>query len=110
MVSCPVCGERVPYSLLRVETPRCSKGHELGLWVMCGNRESSHIYLRRGESSCPVCSDGGWKKVERGTPVKCLNMSGGRPCLYPSYLWLVDGPPCHLNHLSVIVVDDSRRT
>jgi hypothetical protein len=108
MVSCPVCGERVAYNLLRVETPRCSRGHEMGLWVVCGNRDIGHIYLRYGDAACPICSDRGWSRVEKGTPVRCLNVTNGRACLYPEYLWLVDGPPCHLNHLSVIVVDKKK--
>lgn len=108
MVSCPVCGEWVPYSLLRVEMPRCPKGHELGVWVMCGNSSIQHIYLRSGDAKCPVCSDSRWFRLERGTRVKCLNKTDDRECLYPFYEWMVDGPPCHLNHLTQIAVANEK--
>ena len=103
-MECPVCREWVPHSLLRVDMPRCSKGHELGVWVMCGNKATPHVYLRSRDSACPVCSEGGWSRIEKGTRVKCMNRTGDRECLSPYYVWMVDGPPCHLNHLTVISV------
>ncbi|MEM3031928.1 MAG: hypothetical protein QXK39_03335 [Nitrososphaerota archaeon] len=76
----------------------------MGVWVMCGNPTTRHIYLRHGETACPVCSNTGWRRVEKGTRVKCLNKTGDKECLYPYYEWMVDGPPCHLNHLTQIAV------
>lgn len=105
MVVCPTCGEQVAHALLRVDYPRCSKGHELGVWVACGNPEERHVYLKQGNSSCPYCGSPGYTKIEAGTPVKCMHRTeDGRWCIYPEYTWMVDGPPCHLNHLDKIVV------
>ena len=109
MIVCPRCNERVPYALLRVDYPRCSKGHELGVWVMCGNEKERHIYLRNGDMRCVVCGDPRWERISVGTPVKCMHRtSDGKPCLFPEYVWMVDGPPCHMNHLSIIVVDEEK--
>ncbi|MEM4401654.1 MAG: hypothetical protein QW376_04140 [Candidatus Caldarchaeum sp.] len=104
MVSCRVCGESVAYVLLRMEIARCSKGHELGAWVACGNDKESHVYLRAGESPCPVCGVNTYTRMAKGVKVKCMHVGPSGPCLYPYYSWLEDGPPCHMNHLSKIVV------
>ena len=109
MIKCNVCGELVSYTLLRVDFPRCSRGHELGVWAMCGNEAEQHIYLRNGDNPCPVCGNNKWSRVERGTPVRCAHKTeDGRTCLYPEYLWMVDGPPCHLNHLTTIIVNKAK--
>jgi len=104
MVYCHICGEPVPYVLLRMDMPRCSKGHELGYWAACGNEEESHVYLRRGEEPCPVCGNPKAIKMKKGMKVKCLHVSPSGPCIAPYYVWLEDGPPCHMNHLTKIAV------
>ncbi|MEM0336366.1 MAG: hypothetical protein QXN23_02645 [Candidatus Caldarchaeum sp.] len=103
-MKCDVCGESVPYLLLRLDKPRCPKGHELGVWVACGNPEESHVYLWREGMKCPYCGDEKSQPMSRGVKVKCLNMGPSGPCNYPYYTWLEDGPPCHMNHLSKIAV------
>jgi hypothetical protein len=105
MVTCGVCGESVPYLLLRMEMPRCTRGHELGVWVACENPSERHVYLRKeSDTACPVCGDTSYKPVARGVRVKCLHVSPAGPCAYPHYRWLEDGPPCHLNHLTKIAL------
>lgn len=101
---CPVCGESVPYALLRLDVPKCPKGHELGVWVACGNPEETHVYLKKDQSSCPYCGNTQHTAMVKGVKVKCMNVGPAGPCRFPYYVWLEDGPPCHLNHLSKIVV------
>jgi len=104
MVKCQVCGETVPNVELRAEYPVCPNRHSLGMWMKCGNESESHVYLGTGDAACPVCGNASSSRVERGTPVRCLH----RGCLAPSYTWMVDGPPCYLNHLTVIAVDRAK--
>lgn len=103
-MKCQVCGESVPYVLLRLEQPKCVRGHELGVWVSCGNLNESHVYLSRGDEKCPYCGNKSARPMTKGTKVKCLHIGPAGPCGYPYYNWLEDGPPCHLNHLSKIMV------
>ncbi|MCX8201458.1 MAG: hypothetical protein N3H84_05075, partial [Candidatus Caldarchaeum sp.] len=72
-MKCKVCGEPVPYVLLRLESPRCSKGHELGVWVSCGNPQESHVYLLKDEAKCPFCGNNSFRVMAKGTKVKCLH-------------------------------------
>ncbi len=104
MVECNVCGESVPYILLRMDIPRCPKGHELGVWVACGNEVESHVYLKADEKGCPFCGNTSYKRMVKGISVKCLNVGPAGPCIAPYYNWLEDGPPCHMNHLSKIAI------
>ncbi|MCS6769557.1 MAG: hypothetical protein NZ570_03880 [Candidatus Caldarchaeum sp.] len=104
MVSCRVCGESVPYILLRMEIARCSKGHELGVWVHCGNEKESHVYLMAGDEACPYCGHKSYTRMSKGDKVKCMHVGPSGPCIHPYYRWFEDGPPCHMNHLSKTVV------
>ncbi|MDW8359837.1 MAG: hypothetical protein RMK31_04530 [Candidatus Caldarchaeum sp.] len=104
MVSCRVCGESVPYILLRMEIARCSKGHELGVWVRCGNEKESHVYLMAGDEACPYCGHKSYTRMSKGDKVKCMHVGPSGPCIHPYYRWFEDGPPCHMNHLSKTVV------
>ncbi|MCS7137788.1 MAG: hypothetical protein NZ941_05390 [Candidatus Caldarchaeum sp.] len=104
MVSCRVCGESVPYILLRMEIARCSKGHELGVWVRCGNEKESHVYLMSGDEACPYCGNKSYTQMSKGDKVKCMHVGPSGPCIHPYYRWFEDGPPCHMNHLSKTVV------
>ncbi|MDW8084037.1 MAG: hypothetical protein RMI49_02400 [Candidatus Caldarchaeum sp.] len=103
-MKCEVCGEPIPYVLLRLDLPRCPKGHELGVWVACGNSDESHVYLRKGLARCPYCGNDSYRLMSKGMRVKCLHTGPAGPCAYPDYVWLEDGPPCHLNHLTKIAV------
>lgn len=105
MVNCVICGEKVTYVDLRMQDPKCSKGHRVGSWVKCGNKEGGHIYLTPVDGPpCPVCEDPSTGEVKEQTQVKCLHVSEYRgPCISPFYKWMVDGPPCHMNHLDKII-------
>lgn len=106
MIECPICREHVNYVRLRIDEPRCERNHPLGRWVMCRGQDGSHVYLSRNEEDvCPVCGDRNKAGVGKGTMVKCMKAySEGRTCPTPEYAWLVDGPPCFLNHIDVILV------
>lgn len=105
MVNCPVCNERITHLNLRMQDPKCSKGHRVGSWVKCGNQGGGHIYLSQIDGPpCPVCGDESTAEVKEQTPVKCLHVSENTgPCASPFYKWMVDGPPCYMNHLDRII-------
>jgi hypothetical protein len=81
-------------------------GHPLGRWVMCKGEKTSHIFLSRDENeACPVCGDNKSVMPQKGIKVRCMkSYPDGKTCPTPEYTWLVDGPPCNLNHIDVIVV------
>ncbi|MEM1945541.1 MAG: hypothetical protein QW614_01930 [Candidatus Caldarchaeum sp.] len=108
MVSCQVCGESVPYVLLRMDIPRCLRGHELGVWVHCNNQSEKHVYLKIDEGGCPYCGDKSYTRMSRGLRVKCLHTGPSGPCIAPYYSWFEDGPPCHMNHLSKIMLVETK--
>lgn len=105
MVDCPACKEHVNYVYLRVVEPRCENNHPLGHWVMCKGSGGNHIFLSRdANDQCPVCGERSKVEVPKGIKVKCMKpYSEGRTCPTPEYEWLVDGPPCYLNHTDVIL-------
>ena len=107
MVDCPVCNEHVNYIYLRIDEPRCENKHLLGRWVMCDG-EQKHVYISKSEDdTCPICGNKGKKAIEKGTKVKCMKRyPDGRICPSPEYSWLIDGPPCSMNHIDVIVVKE----
>ncbi len=64
-------------------------------------RAASSIY----GYACPVCGSKEKASVPKGIKVKCMKIyPDGRVCPTPEYSWLVEGPPCFLNHVDVIVV------
>ncbi len=91
----------VNYTLLRIDEPRCENKHVLGRWVMC-NGNPRHVYI--GYDQCPVCGNKEQLSIPKGTRVKCMKYSNQRLCPSPEYSWLIDGPPCSMNHIDVIVV------
>jgi hypothetical protein len=107
MVTCKACNKHVNYIYLRTTEPKCENGHPLGKWTMCASGTSPHVYLQDSSTAdCPVCKKPSASEVPKGTFVKCLNVSAdGRKCEAPPYKWLLEGPPCFLNHISTIVVE-----
>lgn len=84
-----------------MEEIRCDNKHIVGRWVMC-NGNPRHVHFKE---VCPVCGNKEKIIIPKGTKVKCMKKySDGRICQSPEYSWLVDGPPCSLNHIDVIVV------
>ncbi len=76
------------------------------MWVVCGGKGEKHVYLRAGDGKCPYCGSREYNRIDAGTPVRCMHQTeNGQGCLYPRYRWMIDGPPCHLNHLTKIVLD-----
>jgi len=106
MVNCPTCKERVNYVYLRAAEPRCENNHPLGRWVMCRGANGSHVFLSKDNNDgCPVCGDAKKTVVPKGTKVKCMKpYAEGHACPTPEFEWLVEGPPCFLNHIDVMLV------
>jgi len=106
MVNCPTCKQHVNYVHLRIDKPKCEDGHSLGRWVMCGGTKGSHVFLSQDvNDSCPVCGDKNKTDAQKGMKVKCMKIyPSGEPCPTPEYTWLIDGPPCNLNHIDIILV------
>jgi hypothetical protein len=100
MIECPVCHDRVYNNLLREENPKCPNGHEIGRWVSCENEEK-HVYLEYKVSECPYCGNKTQNLVPEGTAVKCLHVNvAGMACITRPFLWIKEGPPCFMNHVS----------
>lgn len=106
MVNCHTCKQHVNYVYLRIDQPKCEDGHPLGKWVMCKGQKGSHVFLSQDVSdACPVCGDKNKANVPPGTKVKCMKMyPNEKTCPTPEYSWLLDGPPCNLNHIDIILV------
>ena len=104
MVECSQCHEQVLFSFLRQPQPRCERDHELGRWVRCGKKKGRHLYINPLQGDvCPICGNREVVDVELGTLVRCLHISReGKSCISPRYKWMVDGPPCYMNHLDQI--------
>jgi hypothetical protein len=100
MVNCPICGRHVDYKDLRSDHPKCDEGHDLGTWVHCENLPERHVYLRKGDSPCPYCSSNDFQAMNEGTRVKCLHVTDtGKMCEARAYEWMIEGPPCFMNHV-----------
>ncbi|NMJ86664.1 MAG: hypothetical protein EX285_02300 [Thaumarchaeota archaeon] len=106
MVNCLTCKQHVNYVNLRIDKPKCEHNHSLGRWVMCEGSGGSHVFLSKNTSDpCPVCNDKNKINVQKGMKVKCMKIySNGDTCPTPEYTWFVDGPPCNLNHIDIILV------
>ncbi len=106
MIDCPTCKRHVNYVYLRIDEPRCENNHPLGRWVMCKGANGSHVFLSKDQNEqCPVCGDKSKVSVPKGTKVKCMKAyPEGKSCPTPEYSWLVDGPPCNLNHIDIILI------
>lgn len=103
-MECRECGVHIDYKLLRVDEPRCENKHLLGRWVRC-NGIIKHVYLSIS-NRCPICNNDERHNIPKGTRVKCMRLyPDGRICSSPPYSWLVEGPPCSLNHIDVITVE-----
>ncbi|MEM3085478.1 MAG: hypothetical protein QXU32_11655 [Nitrososphaerales archaeon] len=105
-IDCPACNQHVNYVHLRIDQPKCEYGHPLGKWVMCGGQKDRHVFLSKDVNDvCPACGDKNKKNVPPGTKVKCMKIyPNGEKCPTPEYSWFIDGPPCNLNHIDVILV------
>ncbi len=100
MVNCPVCGIHVDYKNLRSDSPKCDNGHDLGVWVRCGNPSEQHVFLRRENSTCPYCNSPQSVPMKEGVKVKCLaTTESGKHCETRPYKWMIEGPPCFMNHV-----------
>ncbi len=107
MIECPECKMHVNYVYLRIDEPRCENKHILGRWIIC-NGKPRHVYLSNSNDACPVCNNKEKSDVPKGIKVKCMKRyQDGRVCPSPEYSWLVDGPPCSMNHIDVIEVKGS---
>lgn len=105
-IKCPDCGKTVLYIDLRRHEPKCANNHNLGMWIMCGSSTEAHVYLKPTQGTvCPICGSGGGQEMNQGIKVRCMHVSQtGKPCIQPRFTWLVDGPPCYMNHMDVIAV------
>ncbi len=106
LIDCPTCKKHVNYVYLRIDEPKCEDGHPLGRWVMCKGSNGRHVFLSGDANEpCQVCGDKNKSDVPKGVKVKCLKpYPEGQICPTPEYTWLVDGPPCYLNHIDIILV------
>ncbi|MDG6995254.1 MAG: hypothetical protein JRN52_04960 [Nitrososphaerota archaeon] len=101
LVVCPKCNSHVNSILLRSNSPKCDSGHELGTWLVCSNSEESHVYLSLEAGSCPYCGSKPKEKMSEGRRVKCLYRTlEGAMCSARSFVWIKEGPPCFMNHVS----------
>ncbi len=106
MVNCPTCKQHVNYVYLRIDKPKCEDGHPLGRWVMCKGSKGSHVFLSQNDNdACPACGEKNKTIAQKGMKVQCMKAySEGKTCPTPEYTWFVDGPPCNLNHIDIILV------
>ncbi len=106
LVNCPNCGMHVNYIYLRSENPKCENGHDLGSWVSCNNQSGRHVYLRNNLlEKCPLCTESGFSKMTEGLKVQCLHVTqDGLKCTTPPYIWIKQGPPCFMNHVSEMII------
>ncbi len=106
MVNCPTCRQHVNYVYLRIDKPKCEDGHPLGRWVICKGSKGRHVFLSQDINDvCPVCGDKNNMNTQKGMKVKCMKIyPNEQKCPTPEYIWLVDGPPCNLNHIDIILV------
>ncbi|MDG6908106.1 MAG: hypothetical protein JRN20_20240 [Nitrososphaerota archaeon] len=101
LIACPKCNSHVNSVLLRSEFPRCENGHELGSWFICGNPSENHVFLALEGAKCPYCGNSSKGKMSEGMKVKCqYETSEGAKCNARPYLWIKEGPPCFMNHVS----------
>jgi hypothetical protein len=91
----------VNYVFLRLENPKCERGHDLGLWVHCEDAAEKHVYLRSNKiDRCPYCQSREYETVKEGVLVKCLHVGEeGKRCIARPFSWMKEGPPCFLNHV-----------
>lgn len=103
-MECKECKMHVDYKLLRINEPRCENKHFLGRWVRC-NGDIKHVYLSTNDI-CPICNNNERYEVQKGSKVKCMKRyPDGRTCPSPPYSWFIDGPPCSLNHIDIIIIE-----
>lgn len=108
MMICPLCKDPVYNVLLRAEFPKCQNGHDIGHWVSCANEgDEKHVYLEYKNSSCPYCGSRPDMGVPEDMKVKCLHANvDGLVCNTRPFLWIREGPPCFMNHVSKMKISN----